>query len=81
MDGPLLVPNQDVADAVLFEERVVDRQHGAARVAEDDVDTLIGQRFDHHFGARHGCRAHRPKPSFTRNRGLRPSRRPAPRPD
>jgi hypothetical protein len=30
--------------AVWLEQRVVDRQHGTARIAEDELDTEIGQR-------------------------------------
>ena len=51
--GALLVPHQDVADLLLVKQRVVDRQHGAARVAEDMLDPLVGERLDHHFGAGH----------------------------
>ena len=32
--GALLVPHQDVLDLVLLEQRVVDRQHRAAGIAE-----------------------------------------------
>ncbi len=49
--GGLLVAHQDVADGVLLVERVVDRQHGAARVAEDDVHALVAQ------GTQQGVRA------------------------
>ena len=38
---------------VLLEQRVVDRQHRAARIAEDVLDALIGERLDHHFRAGH----------------------------
>ncbi len=52
----LLVAHQDVADAVLrLEQRVVDRQHRAAGIAEDVLHALIGERLDHHFGAGHLC--------------------------
>ena len=53
MDRALLVAHQDVLDLVLLEDRVVDRQHRAARIAEDVLDALIGERLDHHFGAGH----------------------------
>ena len=33
--------------------RVVDRQHRAARIAENVLDPLIQQRLDHHLGAGH----------------------------
>jgi hypothetical protein len=49
----LLVPDEDVADGVLLEQRVVDREHGAAGIAEDDLDALILQRPEHDLGARH----------------------------
>ena len=49
----LLVPHQDVAHFLLLEERVVDRQHGAARIAEDVFNSLVGQRRQHHFRPGH----------------------------
>jgi len=51
--GALLVPHQDVLDLRLLEQRVVDRQHGSAGIAEDVFDPLIGQRLDHHFRSGH----------------------------
>ena len=51
--GALLVAHQDVADLVLAEERVVDRQHRAAGIAEHVLDALVLQRLDDHFGAGH----------------------------
>ena len=52
----LLVAHQDVADPVLrLEQRVVDRQHRAAGIAENVLHALIGERLDHHFGAGHLC--------------------------
>ena len=53
MHRALLVAHQDVPDLVLREQRVVDRQHRAARIAEQVLDALIGERLDHHFGAGH----------------------------
>ena len=53
MDGALLVAHQDVAHLVLVEQRVVDRQHGAAGIAEHVLDALVGERLDHHLGAGH----------------------------
>ena len=38
----LLVAHQDVLDLVLLEQRVVDRQHRAARIAEQVLDALVG---------------------------------------
>ena len=46
VDRTLLVPHQDVAQRVLLEQRVVDRQDGAAGIAEHDIDALIDQSLD-----------------------------------
>jgi hypothetical protein len=51
--GALLGPHQDVLHLVLREDGVVDRQHRAARIAEQMLHALIGERRDHHFGAAH----------------------------
>ena len=59
VDRALLVAHQDVLDHLLLEDRVVDRQHRAARIAEDVLHALIGESLDHHFGAGHFLR-HRP---------------------
>jgi hypothetical protein len=40
---PLLVPDQDVTDRVLIEQGVVDWKNRAARIAEDNLHTLILQ--------------------------------------
>ncbi len=53
MGRALLVPDQDVLQLVLLEQRVVDRQHGAARIAENRVHALIEQRADNHLCAGH----------------------------
>jgi hypothetical protein len=53
MHGALLMAHQDVAHLVLPEQRVVDRQHRPARIAEQVCDALVGQRPDHHLGAVH----------------------------
>ena len=53
MHRRLLVAHQDVLDMVLVEQRVVDRQHRAARIAEDVLDALVGEGLDHHLGAGH----------------------------
>src|SRR6516162_6381640 len=45
--------HEDVADLLLVEERVVNRQDRPARVSENILDPLVGQRLDHHFGACH----------------------------
>ena len=66
MHGALFVPHQDVLHFVLLEQRVVDRQHRAAGIAENVLDALIGERRDHHFRAghlRHGL-LHSLKPTF-----------------
>src|SRR5437588_9664052 len=62
MRGALLVAHEDVADGILMEYRVVDRQDGAAGIAEDHVDALILQGFDDHFGTAHLLH-HGPSPS------------------
>ena len=67
--GTLLVPHEDVAELLLLEQRVVDRQHRAARVAENVLDALIDERLDHHLRPGH-FRLHRPAPSFPRFRYL-----------
>ena len=54
--------DEDVLDLVLLEQLVVDRQHGAAGIAENVLDALIDERLDHHLGARHRtchCQLHR----------------------
>ena len=40
-------------DLVLLDDLVVDRQHRAARIAEDVLDALVDQRLDDHLRARH----------------------------
>ena len=49
----LLVAHQDVLQTILLEQLVVDRKHGAAGVAENVVDPLVGQNLQHHLGASH----------------------------
>ena len=53
MAGALLVADEDVLDLVLLDDLVIDRQDGAAGIAEDMLDALIDQGLDDHFGARH----------------------------
>ena len=53
MNRALLVAHQDVLDLLLLEQRVIDRQHRAARIAENVLHALVGERLDHHFGAGH----------------------------
>ena len=55
MHRALLVPHQDVAHLVLLEQRIIDRQHRAAGIAENVLDALIGKRRHHHFRAGHLC--------------------------
>ena len=47
--GGLLVAHEDVADPVLPEDRVVDGEHGAARIAEHDLDAEVGERAHNDF--------------------------------
>jgi hypothetical protein len=72
--GGLFVAHQDVADVVLLEDLVIDRQHGAARIAEYSVHSLIPQGLNHHLRTGHRlrhCRLHRlcPKKSPRTKRG------------
>ena len=55
----LLVAHQNVVELLLLKQRVVDRQHGAAGIAEDVLHALIDERLDHHFRAGHFL-LHRP---------------------
>ena len=57
VDRSAFLAHQDVADFFLLEQLIVDRQHRAARIAEDHFDALVGQRRDHHFRAGH-CPRH-----------------------
>ena len=50
---PLLMADQDVANLVLVEERIVDGKHRAARITEDMLNSLVLQGSDHHFGSGH----------------------------
>jgi hypothetical protein len=49
--GGLLVAYQHVADRFLLEERVVDEEDRAARVAEDILDLFFLQAPDYNFGS------------------------------
>ena len=44
--GPLLMPHEDVAQRILLEKRIVDRQDGTAGIAEYDIDALVHQSLD-----------------------------------
>ena len=50
MHGALLVPHQDVAQLVLLEDGVVDRQDRAAGIAEHDLYAEIDQSANNQFG-------------------------------
>ena len=58
MDRALLVADEDVLQAILLMQLVIDRQNGAARIAENMLDALIGESLEHHLGACH-CTRHR----------------------
>jgi len=60
MDRAAFLADEVMAQLVLLEDLVIDRQHGAARIAEDRLDTLIDEGFDDHFGAVHGPGGHGP---------------------
>ena len=47
----LLMADEDVADPLLLEHRVVDRQHRAAGIAEHDLHAEIAQRLDQDIGS------------------------------
>ena len=55
MDGCLLMPHQDVADGVLLEQRVVDRQYRAAGIPEDNLYALVLEGAEENFCSRSGC--------------------------
>ena len=57
----LFVPHQNVADVVLLEDLVIDRQHGTAGVAKDHLHALILQGLHHHPGSGHRL-GHRRRP-------------------
>jgi hypothetical protein len=53
MGRRLLVPDKDVLDAALLEQRVIDRQHRAAGIAEHDLYTQVRQGLDQDIGSTH----------------------------
>ena len=63
--GALLVADQDVAQRVLLEDRVIDRQDGAAGIAEDMLDALVDQGPEHHLRADHFLCCHGSSPYRT----------------
>jgi hypothetical protein len=56
--GALLVADEDVAQRVLLEDLVIDREDGAAGIAEDMLDALVDQGPEHHLRADHFLRCH-----------------------
>src|SRR5439155_23463018 len=46
MDRAALLAHQDVAQRILLEQRIVNRQDRAAGIAEYDIDALIDERLD-----------------------------------
>jgi hypothetical protein len=51
MGGALLVAHQDMGDAVVGEQRVIDGKHRAAGIAEDMGYALVLERAHHHLSA------------------------------
>jgi len=51
MHRAALLAHEDVAQGVLLEQRVVDRQYRAAGIAEDQLDALVHQRLEYDFRA------------------------------
>jgi hypothetical protein len=49
--GARFVADEDVADAFIAEQRIIDRKHGAAGIAEHIFDALGDQAFDQDFSA------------------------------
>ena len=54
MDRRLFMAHQNVANGVLLENRVIDRQHRAAGIAEDHLNAVILQRAQYDLSTRHG---------------------------
>ena len=63
MGRALFVAHEDVANLVLLEQLVIDREDGPAGIAEHHLDALIRQGFYDHRRARHRLR-HRSVPLF-----------------
>ena len=70
--GALLVAHQDVADVVLLEDLVVDRQHRAAGIAEHGVDALVLQGLDDDLARRSSVGSSSSSPSVCRPAPARP---------
>ena len=60
----LLMAHEDVAQLVLMEDGVVNRQHRAAGIAEHHLDALVLQRLDDHLRAGHVLGHNRFTPPF-----------------
>ena len=59
--GPAFLPHQEMAQLVLLEDFVIDRQHGSARIAENRIDALVDQGADDQGGATHALFSHTSK--------------------
>ena len=70
MARSLLVAHEDVAELVLMEDGVVDREHRTARIAKDHLDALILQRLDDHLRAGHVLGHNRNSPPFLISRKI-----------
>ena len=57
MHGGLFMANENMADAILLEQRIINRQHGAAGIAKDHLYPQIGEGLHNNVGAGH-FRAH-----------------------
>jgi hypothetical protein len=52
MHGCLLMADQNMANGILLEQRIVNRQDCAARIAENNLHALLLKRAEQHLGAR-----------------------------
>jgi hypothetical protein len=62
MDRSLLMTDQDVTNAVLLENLVVERKDSAPRIAKDDVDALVCQGLQNYSRTCHVSVCHDPIP-------------------
>ena len=62
MHAALLVGDENVFGPVLLADLLVERQGHAPRIAEDDVDVLVGKGFQDDFATDHASRAHGASP-------------------
>ena len=58
MNRALFMANEDVAKFLLLEQRIIGRQHGPTRIAENDLNPLINQGLEDDFCARHPILIH-----------------------